>query len=86
MVAISPATLPRDTSLDADAVLFAKFASMSLQERAELMDDLSQMGTELATAGITAQNGPVEGDELRWHLCARRYGERLANEAYGRRR
>lgn len=62
-----------------------RFKSMSIGQRAQAVDELNEMCTTLAVAGIRAQHGDVSDDELRWHLAFRRYGEALADAAYGSR-
>ena len=72
-----------DTNPAIDVVMMDRFASMTMAERAEVMNDLSEMCTKLALAGIRAQHGDLSIEDMRWHLCARRYGEALADEVYG---
>ena len=56
---------------------------MTMQERAIKAQELTDMCTMLAIAGIRAQHGRLSDDDLRWHLASRRYGRALADEAYG---
>ena len=56
---------------------------MTIDERAAAAQELNDMCTTLALAGIRAQHGDVTGDDLRWHLAFRRYGKSLADEVYG---
>ena len=60
-----------------------KFAAMTAAERAVIAAELNDMCTKLALAGIRAQHGDLPEEQVRWHLVARRYGEQLANSAYG---
>ncbi len=75
-----------DTSQTADTALFAQVSQMSIQDRALKSAELSEMCTTLAIAGISAQHGEISSEDLRWHLCARRYSQQLADAAYGSRR
>lgn len=52
-------------------------------DRAEIMNDLTEAQTTLAMAGIAAAHGELSPAAMHWHLCARRYGEELATEAFG---
>lgn len=81
----TPGVRSLDTTQTADTALFAQVSQMSIQDRALKSAELSQMCTTLAIAGISAQHGEIGADELRWHLCARRYGQQLADAAYGSR-
>ncbi len=79
----STIAIPLDTSQDVDQLMTEKFASMSVAERAVIAAELNDMCTKLALAGIRAQHGDLPEEQVRWHLAARRYGEQLANRAYG---
>ena len=61
----------------------AKFAAMSMSERAKVADDLTASCTTLAIAGIHAAHGDLSDNEVRYHLALRRYGRALADEVYG---
>lgn len=82
---VSNASFSRDTSPHAHNLMLARFASMTIEERAQATQELNDMCTSLAVAGIRAQHGDVTEDDLRWQLAARRYGESLADEVYGSR-
>ncbi len=79
----STTAVPLDTSLDIDQMMADKFASMTVAQRAVIAAELNDMCTKLALAGIRAKHGDLPAEQVRWHLAARRYGERLANQAYG---
>ena len=74
--------IPVDTSADADAVLFARWRSMSVAERAQLTVDLCRDVDRIARAGILASHPDATEPEIVRELCGRRYGEALAAEAY----
>lgn len=74
--------IPVDTSADADAVLFARWRSMSVSERAQLTLDLCRDVDRIARAGILASHPEATEPEIVRALCGRRYGEALAAEAY----
>lgn len=79
----STTTVPLDTSLEIDQMMADKFAAMTVAQRAVIAAELNDMCTKLALAGIRAQHGDLPEEQVRWHLAARRYGEQLANQAYG---
>lgn len=56
---------------------------MTIAEQANVMEELNDMCTTLAIAGIRHRHGDVSDQDLRWHLVARRYGSELADEVYG---
>jgi len=80
---MSTGSIPADTTDDAWAIVVDRFASMTIAERANAAQELNDMCTDMAIAGIRHYHGHMTGDELRWHLAARRYGKSLANEVYG---
>ncbi len=80
---VPESVIPRDTSRHVHAMMMDRFASMTINERAATAEELNDMCTTLAIAGIRSQHGDVTGDDLRWHLAARRYGKSLADDVYG---
>lgn len=82
---MSAAPISSDTSVDARSLMVQRFAGMSIPERALVAEELNDMCTTLAVAGIRSQYGDLSDDDLRWHLARRRYSKALADEAYGAR-
>ena len=82
---MSIGSIPADTSPSAWAVVLERFASMTVGERANAAQELNDLCTAMAIAGIRHYHDDVNEDDLRWHLAARRYGKSLADEVYGSR-
>ena len=82
---MSAAAIPSDTSAHARSLMVERFAAMSTTERARVAEELNEMCTTLAIAGIRSQHGDLSDHDLRWHLAFRRYGKALADDAYGAR-
>lgn len=76
-------TRPIDTTVEIDNMMIERYRQMTLAQRVDVMNDLTDMTTKLTVAGITAVHGELSPEGMRWHLCARRYGEDLATEAFG---
>lgn len=74
---------PIDTTVEIDEMMIERYRRMTPMQRADVMNDLTDMTTKLTIAGITAAHGELSPEAMRWHLCARRYGEQLAIEAFG---
>lgn len=72
----------RDTSIEAQSMLDARFVAMSSAERATVAEQLSSACTALAIAGIRAANPALSEADLAYHLALRRYGRQLADEVY----
>ena len=66
-------------------MMIDRWKTMTVFERARAFQELNDMCTALALAGIRHQHGDVSDEDLRWHLAARRYGRTLADEVYGAR-
>ena len=75
--------IPADTDAAADAVLIARWRSMSVSERAQLTMDLCRDVDRIARAGILASHPDATEPEIVRELARRRYGEVLAAEVYG---
>lgn len=73
----------RDTSNEAQAMLDARFAAMTIAERATTAAQLCDATTTLAISGIHQAHPGLSDDDLRYHLALRRYGRPLADEVYG---
>lgn len=82
---MSTGSTPADTTPDAWGIMVDRFASMTIAERACVAQELNDMCTAMAIAGIRHERGDVSDDELRRHLAERRYGKSLADEVYGAR-
>lgn len=82
---MSIGSIPADTSPSAWAIALERFALMTIGERARAAQELNDMCTTMAIAGIRHYHGDVNEDDLRWHLAARRYDRSFADEVYGSR-
>lgn len=71
-----------DTSLDIHRRQVARWRQMRSQDKAALVDALTQDCTALALAGIRRRGAASPDEELRL-LVARRYGTTFAHEVYG---
>ena len=75
--------IPADTDAAADAVLFARWRTMGVAERAALTMQLCRDVDRVARAGILTQYPAATAGEVARELVRRRYGEALAAEVYG---
>lgn len=82
---MAPVPFSLDTSPGAHALMVERFAAMTVLERSAVMNELNEMCTTLAIAGIREQHGDLSEHDMRWHLAFRRYGKALADAAYGAR-
>lgn len=77
---------PVDTSSEAAEKQIATWRAMTPAERAEVALELCEATTAAAVAGIRLQHPNITDTDLAYELCRRRYGQRLADEAFGRSR
>ena len=73
---------PADTDPAAFAVLVERWRAMTIQERAELTQQLCLDVERLARAGIVARYPTYSEIEICRELARRRYGTALADAAY----
>lgn len=75
-------SVPADTDPAAFALLVARWRSMSVAQRVALVDQISADVELLAITGIQAEHPSLSDVEVRYELTRRRYGTRLAEEAF----
>ena len=76
------ASIPADTSPEAFAVLVERWRSMSIAERVTLIEQLNADVELIAIAGIRMDRPDISEVELRYELARRRFGSKLADEAF----
>lgn len=76
--------MARDTDPASSAQLVRRFQVMSIAERAELTRRLCLDVDRMARAGIRAERPDASEADVACELTRRRYGDRLADEAYAR--
>ena len=77
-------TIPKDTTLEAQEVVYEIYRRMTPAEKLIRVFDAYQTGKQLAMAGIRMRN-PSATEEQVWGLWAKQHlGEKLFNEVYGR--
>jgi hypothetical protein len=74
--------LSRDTSPEAEAVLWRRWREMSATEKAQIVADLSAAANELAAAGIRARYPDATPREQFLRLAILRLGLPLARTVY----
>jgi hypothetical protein len=74
--------VPADTDPTAFAILSARWSTMGIGERAELVQQLCVDIERLARAGIRARHPGYSEIEICHELARRRYGAALADAAY----
>jgi hypothetical protein len=79
---MAPRSIPSDTDPEAFRVLVDCWRSLTIAERVELVDQISADVELLAVTGILAENPGMSDIEVRHELARRRFGVRLADEAY----
>jgi hypothetical protein len=72
-----------DTSVEASALLIAKWRSMSFVEKAELVEAMCLEADELARLGIAFREGAVTIERERYLMALRRYGQAFADTYFG---
>ena len=77
-----PVATPVDTEVHAMQVLVDRWRSMTVAERVASIDQLNADVETLATVGIRVECPWVTDIQLRYELARRRFGDRLADEAY----
>lgn len=73
----------RDTTDEARHVQTEMFRAMTPAERLLIAVELSEAVERLARAGIERDHPGATERQVLWHLAARRYGEALADAAFG---
>ena len=76
--------IPADTDASAFAMLTARWSTMNLGERADLIQLLCLDVEKIARAGIHARHPDYSETEICQELARRRYGSVLADAAYAR--
>lgn len=74
---------PADTTPDADAVRFARYARMTPAEKAARVVELTQTACTLALAGLRGRHPGAQEPELLLRLAALRLGADAVFRAYG---
>jgi hypothetical protein len=74
---------PADTTSDADAVRFERYARMSPAEKARRVVELTRSACTLAVAGLRARHPTADDRELLLRLAVLRLGEETVDRAYG---
>jgi hypothetical protein len=77
-----PRSVPADTGAEAFELLVARWRTMTVAERVMLVEQINADVELLAVAGIRADRPELTEVELRHELARRRFGVRLADEAY----
>jgi hypothetical protein len=72
-----------DTTPDADAVRFERYARMSPAEKAQRVRDLTRAACTLALAGLRGRHPDAAEPELLLRLAALRLGAATVAQAYG---
>jgi hypothetical protein len=80
------ADIPADTTPEAYRLLVEGWRSMSVADKASLVDQMCRDVEVLAIAGICAANPGASEADIRYELARRRFGRQLANESFGRTR
>lgn len=75
---------PLDTDPDVCEHQVEFWRAMTPEERSRLALRLCDDVTTIAVAGIRLDHSDATPDEIAYELCRRRYGQDLADEAYGR--
>jgi hypothetical protein len=73
----------RDTTPEAEAVLFRLLRETPVWRKWQLMEDLNRTARELALAGLRRRYPEAGPDELRRRLADQLLGPALAAEVYG---
>jgi hypothetical protein len=79
---VPPPSIPADTEPEAYAVLVDRWRSMSITERADLVDQINADVEAIARAGIRILHPHLSEVEILHELARRRFGAELADEAY----
>ena len=72
-----------DTTREADAIRFERYARMSPEEKARRVADLTRTACTLALAGLRDRYPNADEAELLLRLAVLRLGARTVREAYG---
>lgn len=72
-----------DTTREADAIRFERYARMSPEEKARRVADLTRTACTLALAGLQDRYPKADEAELLLRLAVLRLGARTVSEAYG---
>lgn len=75
--------VPADTTSDVFERQIEQFRSMSFEDRMALVDQLTIDVARFAEAGIRATNPNLSAREVSYELARRRFGQQLADDAYG---
>ena len=76
-------TLARDTSADAEAVMFEIYRKMPAWRRLELLDEACALSLELARAGLHRRHPDASDEAIERLLRDLMLGEELAAVVYG---
>ncbi len=79
---MSPVCFP-DTTREADAIRFDRYARMSPAEKAHRVADLTRTACTLALAGLRDRHPAAEETELLLRLAVLRLGAGTVTQAYG---
>lgn len=77
-----PEATPVDTEVHAMQLLVNRWRSMTVAERVASIDQLNADVETLATVGIRFECPWITDIQLQHELARRRFGDRLADEAY----
>ena len=75
--------VPSDTSPAAERIVIEGYRQMSASRKLELVAALNHTLTQLATARLLAQYGPMSESELRLRLAALRLDARFMRDVLG---
>lgn len=78
-----PRSISADTTSDADAVRFERYARMSPAEKAARVVDLTRVACTLAVEGLRARHPGADERELLLRLAVLRLGPDTVSRAYG---
>ncbi|HKE14320.1 MAG TPA: hypothetical protein VKB80_05635 [Kofleriaceae bacterium] len=76
-------TQARDTSLEAERILIARYRSMSPAEKIVIVRDLSRMTQQLALAGLRRRYPDADDHELRMRLASARLPASVMRQVFG---
>ncbi len=76
-------SIPRDTTKDAQELLYDTLRKMSFSDKADLVDQINVDVTTLAIAGIKYAHPQYNDEQIKIELFRRRYGDEFTAEVFG---
>jgi hypothetical protein len=75
--------LARDTSIEAETLLFDHYGSLEVHEKTEIIADLNGQMDRIALVGIRERHPDASEREQHLRLAALKYGRELMVKAFG---